>query len=234
MNRNVLKYIAIVAMTLDHIGGHLDFIPPELYLVFKIIGRITMPVMCFFIVEGFKYTKDKRRYALRLFSFACISQLSWCLLQNNTLLTFNIFSNLNTIFTLLLGYLLIWLIESENKLYIKSICIILITACSFLCDYKLIGLIYIMFFYLFDKNRVKVMYLPVLYIISIFLAKYIYEYNNGAFIVDALINVGLLLTIPLFYLYNGKSGSGHKFHKYFFYIYYPVHLFVIFLINLLV
>ena len=160
MNRNVLKYIAIIAMTLDHVAVHLDFISPTIYLIFRIIGRITMPIMCFFIVEGFFYTKSKKNYALRLLILAIISQPIWCLLHNDTILTWEIFLNLNTVFSLLLGFLLLWIIEGNQKLYIKSLLIVLVVTCSFLCDYKLVALLYVVFFYLTRDNKYKFVYKP--------------------------------------------------------------------------
>ena len=231
MNRNFLKYIAIIAMTLDHIAVHMDFISPTLYLIFRIIGRITMPIMCFFIVEGFFYTKNKKNYALRLLLLAIVSQPIWCLLHNYTIITFDLILELNTVFSLLLGFLLLWVIEGNQKLYIKAIYIVLIIGFSFLCDYQIIAILYVLFFYLMKDNRYKLVCLPALYIISIVLANYINNFNSDKALLNVFLNIGLFLTIPLFYLYNGEKGSNHKLHQYSFYFYYPVHLLILSAIN---
>lgn len=59
LNSNTIKIIAIVAMTIDHIAwlvfpGYNDGIIP---VVLHIIGRLTCPIMCYFIAEGYHYTK---------------------------------------------------------------------------------------------------------------------------------------------------------------------------------
>ena len=38
-----------------------------------IIGRLTCPIMCYFIAEGYYYTKSFQKYALRLFLLAIVS-----------------------------------------------------------------------------------------------------------------------------------------------------------------
>lgn len=49
-----------------------------------------------------------------------------------------------------------------------------------------------------------------------------------------ILQMGVVLSIPVIAMYNGKRGKNpkiNKFMKWFFYIFYPVHLFVIGLIN---
>ena len=94
-----LKTICIIAMLVDHIAGSLilrwsaeggdmqslfmslpallggDMSYDDLYRLFKTIGRIVFPIFCFFLVEGFYYTKSRVKYASRLFMFALISEL---------------------------------------------------------------------------------------------------------------------------------------------------------------
>ena len=51
LTANQLKIIAVIAMLIDHIA--VVFIPTESILgqVMHTIGRITMPIMCYFIAE---------------------------------------------------------------------------------------------------------------------------------------------------------------------------------------
>ena len=77
--------IAIIAMTIDHIawlvfpGYSRDTIP----IVMHIIGRITCPIMCYFIAEGYHYTKDITKYTRRLFVFAFISHFAYVFFSDN-------------------------------------------------------------------------------------------------------------------------------------------------------
>lgn len=72
-----LKIIAIFAMLIDHIAW--AFVPLESALgqIMHIIGRLTAPIMCFFIAEGFYHTKNIKKYALRLGIFALISHIPY-------------------------------------------------------------------------------------------------------------------------------------------------------------
>mgnify|MGYP004459310819 CR=1 FL=1 len=79
MTRDAIKYLAIVAMTLDHIAY--IFLEPHtlLYRLFLCIGTFTGPVMMYFLIEGYFYTHDVRGYAKRLLLFALLSQLPFSL-----------------------------------------------------------------------------------------------------------------------------------------------------------
>lgn len=60
LNANHLKLIAILAMTIDHIADLVfpGFPPQVLPFILHMIGRITAPVMWFFVCEGFYYTRN--------------------------------------------------------------------------------------------------------------------------------------------------------------------------------
>ena len=80
LNANHLKMIAIVAMTIDHIA---DIIYPSfpanpVAIVMHMIGRLTAPIMWFFIAEGFFYTKNYPKYLFRMFVFAIVSHFTYC------------------------------------------------------------------------------------------------------------------------------------------------------------
>ena len=74
LSGNVLKIIAIIAMTIDHIAWLMfpGFDMGAAAVIMHVIGRITAPVMMFFISEGYHYTKDRKKYFLRLLLFAVI------------------------------------------------------------------------------------------------------------------------------------------------------------------
>ncbi|MBQ2317877.1 MAG: hypothetical protein II182_06510, partial [Lachnospiraceae bacterium] len=73
LNRTQLKLLAVVAMVVDHTAwGFVDFMSP-LGQAMHIFGRLTLPIMCFFIAEGYRHTSDLRRYIERMASFAVIS-----------------------------------------------------------------------------------------------------------------------------------------------------------------
>ena len=82
LNSNTIKFIAIIAMTIDHIAwlvypGYDNGIVP---VALHIIGRLTCPIMCYFIAEGYHYTKNVNKYTLRLFLFSFLS-ITFCSLR---------------------------------------------------------------------------------------------------------------------------------------------------------
>lgn len=79
LNGNALKLLAIGAMTIDHIAWAMFPGYPKAWLpiLLHLIGRITCPIMCFFIAEGFHYTHDIRKYTGRLFGFAILSHFCY-------------------------------------------------------------------------------------------------------------------------------------------------------------
>ena len=79
LNSNQIKLIAIIAMTIDHLTWL--FFPgcQKIWwvMLLHVIGRLTAPIMWFFIAEGFHYTRNVKKYAARLFVFALISHFAY-------------------------------------------------------------------------------------------------------------------------------------------------------------
>ena len=94
MSGFTLKIIAMISMIFDHTG----------YLIFNelsplnYIGRFAFPIFAFEIGQGFTHTKNLKKYFLRLFIFALISQIPFQLflkvLKSSFSLNFNTFTSL--------------------------------------------------------------------------------------------------------------------------------------------
>lgn len=79
INRDAIKYIIIFFMFTGHLLAWLsigDTKPDGYYAdcplwqrIFIELSLITPPVMFFFVADGFKYTRSRKKYALRLFIF---------------------------------------------------------------------------------------------------------------------------------------------------------------------
>ena len=75
LNANTLKLIAVIAMVVQH--ATIVFYPTEnaLHWTLYAVGRITAPVMCFMIVEGYYHTSNIKKYLMRLFIATLISHV---------------------------------------------------------------------------------------------------------------------------------------------------------------
>ena len=66
----LIKLVAFITMAIDHIGY--VFFPGEMWM--RIIGRIAFPLFAYCLATGCIYTKNPKKYALRLFAFSVVSQ----------------------------------------------------------------------------------------------------------------------------------------------------------------
>lgn len=71
LSNNQLKLIALLCMTLDHMG--LILFPG--CIVLRQIGRLAMPIFGFMIAEGCAHTSNQKRYFLSVVSMAALCQL---------------------------------------------------------------------------------------------------------------------------------------------------------------
>lgn len=76
---NQLKLIAIIAMLIDHCV--IVFVPHiyAAYQILRIPGKLTAPIMCYLIAEGYYHTSNLRRYMIRLLVMAVISHFPFAL-----------------------------------------------------------------------------------------------------------------------------------------------------------
>jgi len=222
LNRNHLKYLAIITMVIDHIAYM--FIPASnsIYSMCRIIGKLTAPIMCYFLATGYSYTSSKLKYATRLLIFAIISQPAFTLAFYNTLFKFKF----NMIFTLLLCFLILISYEKVKNKFIKWTVILSLVIFSYFCDWGIFAPLWVLFFFIFkDKISLQVISFYITTIVGIIIKCIIisnYSWKN------ILIYLGLFLFIPILYLYNGKKGNTNKFNKWFFYIFYPLHLIILY------
>lgn len=254
LSGSTLKIIAIITMLLDHIGASImkarafGYARDEridmkniasimgsnnryviTYYILRKIGRIAFPIFCFLLVEGFKYTRSRIRYALQLLVFAFISEVPFDLALYHR--TFN-WESQNVLFTLLLGLLAIWTINIlERAILTKPINMMIITnpesTMLLMCGEVAITCIF-MLIAIFLKTDYS--YIGVLVIVAIYIVKNNLIASMVSYITLFCYSLGewsAIPIIPLTRMYNGQRGIRIK---YLFYIFYPLHLFLLYLV----
>lgn len=214
-----LKIIAVICMICDHFGDAI--IKP--FSFFNVIGRIAFPIFAFQITEGYIHTKDLKKYFKRLIIFAIISQIPFMLFLS----TFTSSFTLNIFFTLLLGLLSIYIYNKISNKFLAIVIGIIISIFAEIInvDYGAWGVIIIMIFYIFKDKKVI---MSLLYILSCFIKYLPYLLKYNFHYIYLLLLFGTAFSIFFIIAYNGKQG---KKIKYFLYIFYPLHMLILYFIN---
>lgn len=248
LSTSTIKIIALVAMFVDHFAASVflrllnNVANPDhswlwkllgtsnpleafrtladVYSVMRNIGRISFPIYCFFIVEGFVKTRNRKKYARRLAACALLSELPFDFALFGKV--FDI-THQNVFFTLLLGLLAIWVLNYISKqvqwdikgkvaLSMASSIVFMLAGLFLMTDYNMYGVAVIIFMYLVRKwtiDKVK------------FWAPIVFSVGAGLLCLLSLGEVWAFAALPLFFFYKGKKGWNGK---WFFYLFYPVHL----------
>lgn len=214
---NQLKLLAMLTMTIDHIG----FILLPQYPVLRIIGRLSMPIYAFMVAEGCRYTKNRTKYLLSMAALALLCQVvsfaATGTLYQCILVTFS------------LSILLIYLLDNALRrqsvpaaaaaaagfaaaFFLCQILPRLLPGTDFRVDYDFVGVLLPLFPYLGKTRWQKTGFMAAgLAMLCLF--------HGG-------IQWYAMAAIPLLALYGGKRGKASM--KYLFYIYYPLHMAILY------
>lgn len=220
LSGNQLKILAAIFMTFDHVGIYLF---PGMQ-IFRIIGRLALPIFAYTFAEGCRYTKNRWRHFFVLLLFGLLCQIGYSAFKNS------LYQNI--LITLALSELVIYSFDFAQKnrniigftasalalLGTFYICNVLPARIGhgFAIDYGFFGVMLPVLVYLGKNSQEK------LFLLSLGLL--ILAPSIGT------IQLFSLLAVPIIALYNGKRGKWKM--KNFFYIYYPSHFVIIYLIGI--
>ena len=215
LTSNQLKLLAMLTMTLDHIG--VQMFPGALWL--RIVGRLAFPIYAYMIAEGCAHTRNRRKYLLQMAGLALLCQLVYFVAMGS------LFQCILVTFTL--SILLIYACDTGSRpltaLALLGVALVtvalprLLPGTDFAIDYGFFGVLVPVAAYLGETRREKLLF------------------TAGALVVLAW-SVGgiqwysLAALLPLA-LYGGQRGKRRM--KWLFYLYYPLHLAAIYGISLL-
>lgn len=240
MSSFVLKLIAAVTMFIDHMG--LILFPGQ--MIFRVIGRLAFPLYAYCIAEGFRYTRNRWHYFLRIFILGAVCQIVYAFVDDHLLLGILISFSIAIVIMALCDSVKSCLRGETSrlnrligKLTRKSLSpdadriLSTVLACTsiilafVLCmavdvDYGFFGIMLPVLTSFFDDRGQRFV------IFSTALLALCIDMTAGF-----TIQYWSLLTIPIIALYNGKPGRYRL--KNFFYIFYPLHLVVLYGIDML-
>lgn len=218
---NQLKILAMLCMTVDHVGY---LILPQ-YIILRCIGRLAMPIFAFMIAEGCRHTKNRLRYLLTVVAVAAVCQVVYWVADQSLLQCILVTFSLSIILIYALDF-------AVRKQSLFSMCLLgaAFAAVCYIClllPRELPG-------FRVDYGFFGVM-LPV--------AVYVGKNPSEKLLLAAGCMVGIALqlegvqwfafaALPILYLYNGERGKLRL--KYLFYLYYPLHLAAIYGIAMLI
>ena len=217
---NQLKLIALVSMTIDHIG--VQFFPQS--VIFRIIGRLALPIFAYMIAQGCRYTRNKARYLATIAAVALVCQLVYffamaslyqCILVTFSLSIALIFSleaaiqkpSVKSTTVAALVLVSVWFVSDMLPRFLPG----------FYVDYGFFGILLPVLIWL-GKDKRQCIALSGIGLVLLSIGNPLLWFS--------------LLALPLLALYNGTRGKVKL--KYLFYIYYPAHLALIYLISLVI
>lgn len=222
LSNNQLKILAMVAMTLDHVGAYL--FPHVLWL--RLVGRLAFPVYAFMIAEGCRHTRSPARYLGCLAGLAAVCQIVYFVAMGS------LYQCIMVTFSLSVGLILLVRYARQKQSFLSWLLVGMgVALAAFLChglpsllpgtdygvDYGFIGVMTPVLVYLWGKK------LPQLIALAVCLVFLCFSSWVG--------QIFALLAVPLLALYNGTRGKWKL--KWFFYLFYPVHLVLIYFIGML-
>ena len=228
----MLKYMALFMMGVGHemmfIGiSHFSSLP-KLVLRFFIFGQMfAPPVFFFFISEGFRYTRSRRKYALRLLIFTLITQIPYYLCNFSEEPWWTVFTRWSVLASLLAGLLILMVWESKWKIPLRILAMTGLIGLTVLIqsEWLVAGPVVIFMFYILrDRPVLRFIVFEIIMLAHTF-------YINGLTFYFTLSSWGYFIAetvavILITFFYNGRKGHFPVFSKWVFYIFYPLHLLV--------
>ncbi|MBM9535803.1 TraX family protein [Desulfobulbus alkaliphilus] len=223
-----LKFLACLCMLMDHVGHYLLADQYAIMWPLRLVGRLAFPLFAFFIVVGYRHTRDVSRYWMRLFLLGVVSWFVIAWLEGSPP------SQLNILFTLCLGLMAIAGYERSPSWWIPLLC--LLAAELGRVEYGSMGVLLIFVMHRFHGQRnpfllssglILLVLLGVNLLIDILLTDPHTDWTLSWLLhthPTAVFQPFSVLSLLLICRYNGQIGWHANWLQYSFYLFYPLHL----------
>lgn len=233
LNANALKLIAIIAMTVDHLAWAMwpGNSTNSWALLLHVIGRLTFPIMCFCVAEGYQHTRNFGKYLGRLLLFAMIAHFAYIFYNYQNPSYFvpfahgQLWNQTSVMWGLAGGLVLIKVWDSRMKCPLKLLATLGILALTLPADWSYLTPLLILALWANRGHFARQMWV----MMGLVLVKTVIDIVLFGNIVYAVMRLAIGLCVPVLWLYNGQRGKSprlNRFWKWFFYLYYPLHLIV--------
>lgn len=233
-----LHILAMLFMLLDHMWA--TVVPGNEWMT--CVGRVAFPIFAFMIVEGFFRTHDLKKYLLRLFIFALLSEIPFNLMYSSQVF-YPFHQNVLWTFLIALGVIIgIEKIKRKNKLWLTVLCAVglsllgIILGFAAFTDYNGFGVATVLVFYFFRGKKwwcFAGQFLCLLWINCKLLSGLYYPVSIFGLELDIIQQGFAVLALIPIWLYNGRQGIRSKAFRLSCYAFYPVHMLVLALIVML-
>lgn len=227
LTANKLKIIAIISMFFDHFVA--VFIQHDSIqgILLRIPGRISAPIICYFVAEGYFYTSNKNKYILRLVIFALISHVPY-----NLLFGFGFFQATSIIWGLALGLIALTVIKDDRyNIVVKVLVLLLACFLSLRANWNFVAVLWIVGFGLFRGNLKHQMYSFIIIGVIFHLIPTFIYFGFSHSLYPHWYQLAFIIAIPFLLMYNGKLGKKSKTLSLLFYTFYPGHMLLLYLID---
>ena len=236
LTKSQLQYLAIFAMVIDHTAwGFVEFMTP-LGITMHLFGRLTLPIMCFFIAEGYAHTHDLKKYILRMIVFAVVSILPFYLFFHE-----EYGYRQNIIFDELLALLALCVINHQSLKKPVRILLLggLFMISALIGGWVIMPIIYALVFYknkeFKDKAKWFCFFTVLLFVTLatlILINRKLHFIGYDWSVTQWIYLLGFMFALIPLSFYNGKKGTVFP-GRYFFYGFYPAHFMVLWGIKML-
>ena len=218
-----LKLFAVIFMIIDHIAYYCISPDLSIYIIMRIIGRLAAPIFWFCFVEGYKRTRNKKKYKIRLLIAAIIMSVGnvvihyVCDTEKLSLFKPNMF------LSFLMCAITIDIINKciKSKSIIKTIVffvlsIIIVFFIGTYCEYSYFIISFILLYHFVQNDVIKnQLYILLMVVLSILL--------------KAPLQIFAIGSVLFFAIYNNTKPK-HNW-KCFFYLFYPLHIWFLIIIS---
>lgn len=227
-----LHLLAMALMLCDHMWA--TIVPGNQWMT--AVGRLAFPIFAFLLAEGFVHTRSVKRYALRMFLFALLSEIPFNLMIAGGVI-FPFHQNVLWTFLISIGCMAA-LEKCEEigaawaRIPAKLLTVLAGTLAGFLLmvDYFGFGVLMVLtFYFLRGRNWYhRLGQFAALFLINcVWMGGLQYSLVFGGWEYEIpQQGLAVLALIPI-WLYGGEQGHRSRYTGWFFYAFYPLHMLVL-------